>query len=163
MKVLVAVQSRHGATTEIAEEIGRVLRTDLPGAQVEVRVAAEVGDVGGYDAAVVGSAVYMGRWMKPVRHLVQESTDALHRIPVWLFSSGPVGTRPVPEDEPPDVVEMMRLSGAREHQVLAGRLDKSALSRTERAITTLVQAPDGDYRDWAAIGAWAHTMADALR
>ena len=62
-RILLACASRHGATAEIAEEIGDVLRREVPGAVVEVRDAAEPGDVDGFDAVVLGSAVYMGRWL----------------------------------------------------------------------------------------------------
>jgi Flavodoxin domain len=59
--VLVAVAGRHGATVGIAEEIAGVLRAELPGAEVEVRDAADPGDLHRFDAVLVGSAIYMGR------------------------------------------------------------------------------------------------------
>lgn len=46
--------------------------------------------------------------------------------------------------------------------MFAGKIDKSQLGFTERAIMIAVSAPDGDFRDWDAIGQWADTIADAL-
>src|SRR3954447_17805409 len=60
MKILVAYASEHGATREIAEHIGRALGD--AGLDVDVRDADDVNDVAPYDAAVIGSAVYMRPW-----------------------------------------------------------------------------------------------------
>ena len=98
-RVLVACASRHGSTVEIAAEIADVLRRDVPGAVVDLRDAVQAGEVAGYDAAVIGSAVYMGRWLPAARDLVEEHREVLSAMPVWLFSSGPVGDPPVPVDE----------------------------------------------------------------
>ena len=35
---------------------------------------------------VIGSAIYMGRWLKTAREFVSEHV-ALSAVPVWLFSS----------------------------------------------------------------------------
>jgi menaquinone-dependent protoporphyrinogen oxidase len=59
MKVLVAASSRHGATGEIAAEIGRVLTER--GLDVRVASLDDVADLHGFDAFVLGSAVYVGR------------------------------------------------------------------------------------------------------
>lgn len=66
-RILLACASRHGATREIAAEIGEVLRREVPGAVVDVRDAGEPGDVDGDDAVLVGSAVYMGRRLSAAR------------------------------------------------------------------------------------------------
>jgi menaquinone-dependent protoporphyrinogen oxidase len=54
MKVLVAAASRHGATQEIAEAIGRAL--DAEDMDASVATIEEVGDPTGYDAVILGSA-----------------------------------------------------------------------------------------------------------
>ena len=61
-KVLVVYASRHGATRGIAQRIGDVLRSE--GLEVEVAPADHAAGVGTADAVVVGSAVYMGSWLK---------------------------------------------------------------------------------------------------
>jgi menaquinone-dependent protoporphyrinogen oxidase len=94
MEVLVSAASKYGATTEIAKTIDAVLAergfdtTMVPPEQV---VAIE-----NYGAVVLGSAVYMGQWMKPARKLADRSREVLAALPVWLFSSGPIGEPPKP-------------------------------------------------------------------
>jgi menaquinone-dependent protoporphyrinogen oxidase len=89
MNVLVTASSKHGATEEIAEKIG----SELAGRGFEVtrKRVEEVSTLGGYEAVVLGSAVYMGKWMKAAKELATREASALSAIPVWLFSSGPIG------------------------------------------------------------------------
>ena len=166
MRVLVAAASRHGSTAEIAEEIAAELRGTIratdPQAAVEVRAADQVSSVDGYQAAVLGSAVYLGHWLDSARALVESQQAALSRIPVWLFSSGPVGDPPMPSDEPVDVAGLAARVAAREHRLFAGKLGKRGLRFTERAVVVALRAPEGDFRDWAAIKEWAREVGAAL-
>lgn len=166
MRVLVATASRHGATSQIAEEIASTLRTRLgvtyPDAVVDVRDADEVIAVDGYDAALIGSGVYLGHWLKPARVLVESHTEALSRIPVWLFSSGPIGDPAGPHEDPADVGVLSDSVGARGHRLFAGRLDTHGLGLGERALTAAVRAPQGDFRDWPTIRVWAGAVGDEL-
>jgi menaquinone-dependent protoporphyrinogen oxidase len=81
---------------------------------------------------------------------------------VWLFSSGPVGDPPKPEEDPVDVAELLAQTNAREHRVFAGKLVRRQLSFPERAITTALRVPEGDFRDWTEIRRWAAEIAGAL-
>jgi menaquinone-dependent protoporphyrinogen oxidase len=160
MKVLVTAASRYGATGEIAEAIGEVLRERGLDATVGPPEAATVD---GHDAVVLGSAVYAGHWLKPARELVDRQRDALAARPVWLFSSGPVGDPPKPEEDPVDVAGLVAATGARDHRVFAGRLLRKQLGFADKAIAVALRVPDGDFRDWTAIREWAAGIADALR
>ncbi len=161
MTVLVTAASKHGSTAEIAEAIGRVLRErDIP---VDVRPITNVTMVDGYAAVVLGSAVYMGHWLEAARQLVDAEALALAGRPVWLFSSGPVGDPPKPDEQPVDVAAIVATTNARGHRIFAGRLDPHRLGFAERAMTLALRAPTGDFRDWAAIEAWAGSIADSLQ
>jgi menaquinone-dependent protoporphyrinogen oxidase len=172
MTVLVAVASRHGATREIAEEIGETLRQALASlgedARVDVLFAENVYDISCYDAFVLGSAVYNGRWLDAARRLVEWHHAELARWPVWLFSSGPAGLRPdrAPDWGPGggglDVSEVARLAGAHQHRLFAGKLDRVRLSFAERAVAGALGFRDGDYRDWEGIRDWALAIASTL-
>jgi menaquinone-dependent protoporphyrinogen oxidase len=120
-RILVACASRHGSTAEIAAEIADVLRRDIPGAAVDLRDAVQAGEVAGYDAAVIGSAVYMGRWLPAARDLVEGHREALSAMPVWLFSSGPIGDPSVPVDELAAVMALGTAIGARGHRMFGER------------------------------------------
>jgi menaquinone-dependent protoporphyrinogen oxidase len=155
MNVLVTCASKHGATTEIAEALGRELRAR--GVDADVVQTAEVDGVAPYDAVVLGSAVYMGRWLPAARAFAERHADELAQRPTWLFSSGPIG-------EPPHPTEAPALDGleervhARGHRVLAGRLRRSDLSLAERTVARAVKAPEGDFRDWGAVAAFAEEI-----
>ena len=161
-RILVACATRHGATAEIAAEIAEVLRRDVAGAVVDLRDAARAGAVAGYDAAVIGSAVYLGRWLPAARDLVEGHREVLSAMPVWLFSSGPLGDPPVPADGPAEVVALGVVVGARGHRLFAGRLDRQELRWAERATTRVVHAPEGDFRDHHEIRRWASDVASTL-
>ena len=161
MRVRVAAASKYGATAEIAAAIAEVL--DKHGLEATVLSPEQVKEVDGYDAVVVGSAVYAGHWLKPARELIEGHAGALAGRPVWLFSSGPVGDPPKPEEDPVDVADLLATTGAREHRIFAGKLVRKQLSFPERAIVSALRVPEGDFRDWPAVTCWAAGIAAALR
>ena len=164
MRILVAVASKHGATEQIAVEVGQALSNALRerGVEVDVRPVEEVRSFDPYAAAVIGSAVYVGHWMEPARHLVRDHADVLAELPVWLFSSGPIGDPLKPDDPAVDVTEELEWSRAREHVVFAGKIDKGALGFGERAIVRALKVPQGDFRNWTQIREWAEHIAGQL-
>jgi menaquinone-dependent protoporphyrinogen oxidase len=149
MTVLVTYASKHGATTEIAEALGRDLCAR--GVDAEVKRADEVGGVSAYDAVVLGSAIYMGKWLPEAVKLAHLCDGGR----TWLFSSGPLGDPPQP-DPPATPIE------ARDHRVFGGRLERGTLSLPERAIVRMVKAQYGDYRDCAAVADYASTIAQSI-
>jgi menaquinone-dependent protoporphyrinogen IX oxidase len=164
--VLVTAASKHGATMEIAEHLARSLEQSAAGMRcglVAMSIPVErQPDPVLYDAVVLASAVYAGRWLEPARHYAAEHADALRARPVWLLSSGPIGEPPFPADESYDVESLRSLVGARAHRVFPGRLDKHLLGVGERAMVTAMRAPVGDFRDWGALRAWADEIAGEL-
>jgi menaquinone-dependent protoporphyrinogen oxidase len=106
----------------------------------------------------------MGRWLKPARQFAEHHGTLLAAIPVWLFSSGPLGPKAdlVPGEEPADIAKLVKLTGAREHRMFSGRLDRQQLGFAEKAVGKAVHAPEGDYRDWRAIDGFAGEIAAQL-
>ncbi len=160
MKVLVASASRYGSTDEIGQAIGDVLAE--AGHDVDVCPAETVDAVDPYDAVVIGSGIYAGHWIRHAKDLVRDHADALRDRQVWLFSSGPIGDPPKPDEDPADVADMIEDCGATGHRLFAGKLDRSVLRFADRAIVTALRAHEGDYRDWDDIRAWAEEIAAAL-
>ena len=118
-----------------------------------------VQSVAGFDAVVVGSGVYAGRWLKPAKEFIERNQAALRAGPVWLFSSGPLGDPPNPDEEPAGAVTLAAAIGAKEHPVFAGSLERAGLSFAERAMVKAVHAPYGDFRDRDAIRCWAEAIS----
>ena len=116
-RVLVTVASRHGATAEMATALARWLSESAaargcPLSAVAVPVERRP-DPARYDAVVLGSAVYVGRWLQPARHYAAEYASVLRTRPVWLMSSGPIGEPPFPPDEPHDAGPIAVVGGPR--------------------------------------------------
>jgi menaquinone-dependent protoporphyrinogen oxidase len=160
MKVLVSAASRHGATAEIARAIGETL--GAAGLDAVVLPPDAVTTMDDYDAAVLGSGVYVGHWMDGAKNLVERHAAALASRPVWLFSSGPIGEPPKPEDDPADIAEIMETTHAREHRLFAGKVDRAVLGLGEKVILKAVRAPEGDFRSWDDVREWARGIAAVL-
>lgn len=165
-RVLVTAASRHGATQQIAEAIATGLTGSPSGRAAGLTAVAlpveSRPDPGRFTAVVLGSAVYIGRWLEPARTYAATQAAALRDRPVWLFSSGPIGEPPFPPDEPHDAAPLVQLTSARGHRVFPGRLDKARLGFGERAVVTAMRAPVGDFRDWDAVRVWAEDIAADL-
>jgi menaquinone-dependent protoporphyrinogen oxidase len=121
----------------------------------------------------------MGRWLGEATRFVYVHRNTLASRPVWLFSSGPIGTEKV-DREGRDVVAaseplefrtfgpMLRPRGQR---VFFGAFDPNApaVGLIERLGAPLLRMPsvrqsmpNGDFRDWPAIDEWANGIAREL-
>jgi menaquinone-dependent protoporphyrinogen oxidase len=160
MHILIAVASRHGGTREIAEGIAQELRALRH--TVDVRDAGQAA-MDGEDAVIIGSAVYMGNWLPAARAFVTANQFALRGMPVWLFSSGPLGAaHPAPAVDPAHLTALLQTTGARGHHLFGGKIVPRDLNLGEWLITKAIHVTEGDYRDWAAIRDWADEIAGAL-
>jgi menaquinone-dependent protoporphyrinogen oxidase len=164
MTVLVTAATTNGSTREIAEAIGAALTER--GVPVVVLPPEEVRDIGRYDAVVLGSAVYSGHWLPSAMGLVDRGAGSWAGRPVWLFSSGPIGkpdrglTKKMGAD-PVDLPAIRATTGAREHRMFAGKLDKKDVGPVQR-IGLRLFGMQGDFRDWDAVRTWSVGIADAL-
>lgn len=150
--VLVAYGSKHGSTAEIAAAIAETLRES--GLRADCLQAGSVDSLEGYDAVVVGSAVYMRRWRREARRFLHHHARALSERPLWVFSSGPVGD-PAKDNpawlEPRRTIAEAERLGARAHVVFGGLSEASSIPAEFR-----------DRRDWDEIRAWARGIAAEL-
>ena len=179
MKILVAYASRHGATRGIAERIAGTL--ERPGLDVTLRSVGERANVREYDAFVIGSAAYMGGWLGEASSFVRHNREVLSAHPVWLFSSGPVGTEScdakgrdqLEVSRPKEFAEFATTIHPRAEQVFFGAYDPDAaptgkaegfMARLIRVVPAMHDVlPVGDFRDWPTIDAWAEGIAGELQ
>jgi len=169
VKVLVAYATRTGGTAGIAERIAERLRAARHEAVVET--VAKVPDVAPYDAVVVGSAVYIGRWQKEAVEFVQRNRTILAERPTWLFSSGPLGKERTDADGrdkreaaiPEEIAALTDAVHPRGHRVFFGVLNPDRLGLGPRLMRLTPAGrkllEEGDFRDWADIEAWADSIA----
>jgi len=174
MRVLIVYASRYGATQGIAERIAAILRQQ--GLQATVESAQRASDPTDYDAVVIGSAAYYFHWMKKATEYVRQNRAALAERPVWLFSSGPLGTKTVDEQGrdvctvtvPKEIEEFRETIQPRDHRVFFGALERGKLGLAHRLMLKLpvnrnsAIFPLGDFRNWNDIEAWAVKIAHAL-
>lgn len=159
MKVLVTASGRYGSTQEIAESIGQKIAEH--GHEVSVIPSPEVETVDGFDVVVMGGAVYAGQWLRDGRELIKRVGGDLISLPLYLFSSGPLGDT-MDAAPPPLMTEILQPLQARDHAVFGGRLERAGLFIGDKAIAQSLSAEDGDYRDWDEIAAWAEKVASEL-
>ena len=173
MKILVAYASRHGATKGIAERITQTLESR--GHEVTLEPAEGASAVG-HDAFIIGSAAYAGRWLKEATAFFRNHHELLASHPVWLFSSGPIGTdlvdakgRDVVEAaRPVEFAEFDKSIRPRDERIFFGAFDPDAkpIGLMERFGAPFMRMPAvreampaGDFRDWPQIEAWAEGIA----
>jgi menaquinone-dependent protoporphyrinogen oxidase len=166
MRVAVIYGSRLGSTRGIAERIAS--RLGASGLEVDVAAAERLGDLPAAEAYVIGSGVYGQHWMKEAVELVKRSKAVLSARPVWLFSVGPLGQWAKSNDpiEPKEIAGFRRAIRPVDHRVFAGAFDRGTLEGSDLTVVERFVSrrflPEGDYRDWAAIDAWADGIARRL-
>lgn len=162
-RILVAYATRYGSTAGIAEAIGDELRK--AGDEVDVRPVTEVDDLSPYRAVIIGSPIYMGKWLPESQVFIERHQQHLRSMPVAYFTMGLT----IKEGDP----EILRKAEASMDQVrmlvkpvdialFAGRLESSSLSFTDRTIVKLIRAKTGDFRNWEAVRAWAEAVRPKL-
>lgn len=164
--VLVAYSSKYGATREIAEKIAEVF--EQRGLMVDLKDVKEVHNLESYEAVVLGSAVYIGGWMKPAAKFLKYNQKTLSDMPVWIFSSGPTGEGEAVEllegwTFPEKLKPVAERIQPRDMVILHGAIDMEKLPGLYKWMLKNVDAGIGDYRDWDAIVAWAESIAAELK
>src|SRR5512143_3621112 len=81
-KILVAYATNSGSTTEVARVIGEELRKT--GIQVDVLSVAEISQLSGYDAMVVGAPMILG-WHRQALRFLRKNRGALKHLPLAVF------------------------------------------------------------------------------
>ena len=162
--VLVAYAGKMGGTKGIATAIGAELSS--VGLGVTLLDAADVQSVDRFDAVVLGSSLYMGRWrpdaVTVLKLLAKRSTE-FGSIPSWLFQSGPCGDGARTEQvaSPKKVRRYADRLGAAHPITFGGRLDP-ALATGFIASKMATGALAGDFRDFDLIRTWAQQIAANL-
>ena len=163
MTVLVAYGSTGGSTAEIAGWIAEELRS--AGFGVRLLAADAVEEVAGYEALVLGAAMYAAGWHADARQFAKRFAGRFTGRPVWLFSSGPLDHTADTTDLPPNhqAEAAMQLLQARAHVTFGGRLTAEAhgwlgflARRMER------ENHSGDFRNPQRIRAWARGIATEI-
>ena len=153
MKVLIAYASKYGTTGEVAEKIGEVMKSK--GAEVKVANIRDKPDPKGYDAAVVGGAVYITMLNGKTKGFVARHRKTLKEIPVAYFVVSGTMKDDTPENREKigkKLNPMIKKVGPVDVALFGGAFDPS------KGPKMMASEPASDYRDWGAITAWAEGL-----
>jgi menaquinone-dependent protoporphyrinogen oxidase len=158
-RVLVTYASKYGSTGGVADAIGKELCAK--GVNADVVLIKNVSNVGSYQGVVIGSAIYMGKWMSEAIDFVNKNQDILRQMPVVYFLVCMTLSQPT-EEKRAQVLSYMDpiLKAVPKIKpvgigTFAGALDYSNLSWLNKKILKSKGTPEGDFRDWNAIRSWA--------
>lgn len=115
-RVLIVVASRHGGTRRMAEAFAEELRAG--GLVAEVVDAASAPPPDGSDAVVIGSAVYLDRWLSPRGATLPGMPPPSSRSRSGSSAAGPPGDASA--DAPAGVEAVRLMTGARHHLLAPG-------------------------------------------
>lgn len=171
-KVLVAHASKYGSTQEVADTVAATLRDQ--GFEVDLQPVGKVRRVDGYRAVVLGTAIYYGAWRKEAHGFLERNREELEVRPVALFAMGPMGDSPSEMDRAESQAALQK--DLAKHpwltpvalEMFGGKFDPARLDVADRLVTSLPASPlhgkpANDLRDWAAIRAWAGSLASKLQ
>jgi menaquinone-dependent protoporphyrinogen oxidase len=160
MRILVTYGSKRGGTQGIAETVADDLRAE--GFEVDLLPPRRVRRLDGYDAVVVGGALYASRWHKASRRFVKRHAAEIRQHPAYFFSTGPLDDSASRGDIPPvkGVQALMEKTSVREHITFGGRLRPDAKGFPASA---MAKKRAGDWRDAVQVHRWTRTIASQLR
>ncbi len=136
------------------------------GLDAEVRPVEAVGDLRQFDAVLLGSAIYLGKWRKEALEFGEIHAEELRQKPVWLFDSGPLFSWPDEgRNEPVEAAEELKLRlGAHSRTTFGGRLrHEDAGFLTRRIMAGGKAGSYGDFRNFERIRAWSRQIGLELQ
>jgi len=162
-RILVAYATKKGSTAEIAQAIAKELQA--AGHSANAVEIAQGASPTGYDAVVIGGPMYLGK-IEGMGKFVQRHSPELARVPVAGFV---VCLAAVTKDPEGMAWAQKALHAALDpvrpvaETIFAGRLDPEKLSWFQRLAVKKAKSPVGDFRDWAAIAAWARDLPGKMK
>lgn len=162
--MLVAYASKCGATAEAAEVVGKVLSE--AGYTVDVCPVQKVKDLRPYQAVVLGTALRMGKPIGEMINFAGKHHAALSSLPVACFSLGLLMREDTPENRQKTgeflAPLLQKIPPPLHMGYFAGKVEYSKLDPFLRFIFSKDKSgeiPEGDWRNWDAIRAWAGEVA----
>jgi menaquinone-dependent protoporphyrinogen oxidase len=174
-RILVAYDTIHGSTAEVAKEIGTALCNR--GFQVDVRFVGNVTSLDDYDGVIIGSALYEFRWLPDATAFLKNNTAALSAMPVAYFIVGASLFQDTPENrdaakksfidpvlaEYPDIkpLSIGLFGGAVDFKKEQYNLFEKFVLRILGLIVGFKDS--ADWRNWEYINSWANEVGDKLQ
>ncbi len=173
-KILIAYDTMHGSTAEVADYIGKELTA--AGEDVTVKRVTELARLDGYRAVILGGPVMMGRWTAPMTQFLERHRDVLQLCKCAVFTTCLATLWGIAEED--GVIERYIkpvLEAFPEIQpvgigVFTGVLDFDSYdTQTGAAMRGITSRQGGqesgrhDYRQWPVIQAWTAGLLAKLK
>lgn len=159
-KILIVYASKAGSTAEIAARIGQ--RIAKNNTAVDVLPVGKAGDLDGYSAVIVGSAIRTGSVLPEALAFIEKNQAALAQIPFHVF----VACMTLNEDTEANrktvsayLDPVRALVKPASEGLFAGVMNLNKLPLFEKLLIRMMKAPQGDFRKWDLIDAWAGNLA----
>jgi menaquinone-dependent protoporphyrinogen oxidase len=158
-RALVTYTSKYGSTGGVADAVGKELCNKDVAA--DVLLVKNVSNISSYQAVVIGSPVYMGKWMSEAVDFVKKNREILRQVPVAYFLVCMTMAKPTEENRTKVLAYMEPILKAVPEikpvaiGTFAGAMNYSNLSWLNQQILKSKGTPEGDFRDWNTIRAWA--------
>jgi menaquinone-dependent protoporphyrinogen oxidase len=176
--ILIAYDTIHGSTAEIAAKIGDDL-CDM-GFKVDVKWVGDVTDVADYDGFIVASAIYKFNWLPDAQAFLEKYKDQLAAKKTALFIDGASMSQDTPDTRAmvkksfidpilskyPDItpVSIGLFGGAFD---LTRKKEYTLFEKVVLHILGIVlKLPDkkkADWRNWDTINAWAAEVGEKMK
>jgi len=175
--ILIAYDTVHGSTAEVAARIGDDLCAI--GFKVDVKWVGDVTGVDCYDGFIVASAIYKFNWLPDAKAFLATYKDRLAAKPTAVFIVGASMAQDTPETRAAaqkSFVDPVLSTYPDIHPVsiglFGGAIDftKEKYSLFEKIVLRilgfLLRLPDknkADWRNWDTIDAWAAEVGDEMK
>lgn len=162
-RVLVAYASKAGSTAEVAAVIARKFAD--AGLAVDLRLARNIRSLTAYRTVIVGSAIRAGQWLGDASGFVKTHREALAGRKTAFFTLCMTLQQDTPENREKVAGYLKPVREVLEPgwiEFFAGKMEYRRLALGPRLIVKAMKVPEGDFRNWNAIGSWADRLVKEL-
>jgi menaquinone-dependent protoporphyrinogen oxidase len=173
-RILIAYDTIHGSTAEVADQIGKELCSrDF---QVDVRFVGNIASVEEYDAIILGSAIYEFNWLPDARRFLRNHYSDLSSKPVAVFIVCSAMYQDTPESRDavrkafvtplltryPAIIPLSigLFGGAVDFNTNRYNLFEKIVLRILAKVLGFTES--ADWRDWDYISDWAEAVGDLV-
>ena len=170
MSVLIAYASTRSWNADVAGQIAdRLLKA---GIAATARPVSQVANLQQHRAVVLGSPLHDRDWLPEAVDFLCEFSEALLRLPVWLFSTEELGEVHSPRREPQGsgrmhesvaVARARQTIRIRDHRHFEKSLARGNRSQLRDLLLKVCGGSPDDRRDWREINEWAGQIARQLQ
>ncbi len=167
-KILVTYDTKHGATSVVAK---KVFDTLCDNASVDLVFVENLdpAEIPNYDAIVIGSPIYIGKWLPGIKKLLKRHHEAIETLPFAFFITCTYIGEDTPERQAYAKETYVEKNLAKYTDVqpldigiLGGQFTFDELYPVELFLMKLAKFEEGDFIDNATIETWAKGAAEQL-